>query len=101
MMSSKRVYELSAEADMDLEEILDYTHLEFGFDQAEKYLTELLETFYQLSINPKIGKERNEIKVDLRSFPKGQHVIFYRILVDRIRIVRIMHGNRDLPMYLK
>ena len=49
--------------------------------------------------NPKSGRERFEIRMGLRSIVQNSHVIFYRILKDRIRIVRILHGSRDLPSF--
>lgn len=92
-------YELSAEADEDLEEIFDYTHQEFGFNQAVKYLTDLDTIFQVLISSPKIGRVRKEIKAELYSISKQEHVIFYRILKDKIRIVRVLHGNKDLPRH--
>ncbi|WP_363315644.1 type II toxin-antitoxin system RelE/ParE family toxin [Chryseobacterium sp. sg2396] len=50
-------------------------------------------------MNPYSGKKRNEVKSGLYSFPKDHHVIFYRILDDHIRIVRVLHGSRDIPNY--
>lgn len=37
---SKKGYLLSEIADTDLETIFDYTNQKFGFEQAEKHLTE-------------------------------------------------------------
>lgn len=96
---SRKIYILSEIADKDLEDIFDYTFNEFGFDQAEKYLLEIEEIFQNLILNPQIGKKRNEIKQGLYSFPKDNHIIFYRILVNHIRIVRVLHGSRDIPKY--
>lgn len=96
---SKKFYILSEIADEDLVNIFDYTMDEFGFDQAEKYLFEIDDIFQNLIINPQLGKTRNEIKQGLHSFPKDNHVIFYRISEDHIRIVRILHGSRDIPNY--
>lgn len=96
---SKEFYVLSEIADKDLEEIFDYTMNKFGFDQAEKYLLQIDEIFKMLMKNPESGKQRNEIKEGLYSFPKDNHVIFYRILEDHIRIVRVLHGSRDIPNY--
>lgn len=92
-------FELALPADEDLEDIFNYTDEEYGLDQAVKYLNELEHVFEQLVENPELGRERNEIKKDLRSFPKGAHVVFYRILTKHIRIVRILHGSRDLPKH--
>ena len=96
---SKTLYILSEIADKDLEDIFDYTFDEFGFDQAEKYLLEFEEIFQNLIINPQIGKKRDEIKQGLYSFPKDNHIIFYRILDNHIRIVRVLHGSRDISKY--
>ena len=96
---SRKIYILSEIADKDLEGIFDYTFDEFGFDQAEKYLLEIEEIFQNLIINPQIGKKRDEIKQGLYSFPKDNHIIFYRILDNHIRIVRVLHGSQDIPKY--
>lgn len=95
----RKIYILSEIADKDLEDIFDYTFDEFGFDQAEKYLLEIEEIFQNLIVNPQIGKNRDEIKQGLYSFPKDNHIIFYRILDNHIRIVRVLHGSRDIPKY--
>jgi toxin ParE1/3/4 len=89
-------YLLSQEADRDLEEIFDYTESNFGLDQAVKYVSEFEVVFRQLIGNPEMGVRRDEVKTGLRSFPKSHHIIFYRILTDHIRIVRVLHGSRDL-----
>ena len=96
---SRKIYILSEIADKDLEDIFDYTLDEFGFDQAEKYLLEIEEIFQNLIINPQIEKKRDEIKLGLYSFPKDNHIIFYRILDNHIRIVRVLHGSRDISKY--
>ena len=93
-------YELSAEAEADLEKIFDYTENEFGIDQAVRYVSAFDDAFEQLVENPQIGHERKEIRQGLRSVLKDKHIVFYRTLKDRIRIVRILHGSRDLPKYL-
>nr|WP_262888428.1 type II toxin-antitoxin system RelE/ParE family toxin [Chryseobacterium cheonjiense] len=50
-------------------------------------------------LNPTSGKTRNEIKQGLYSFPKGNHIIFYRLSDTHIIIVRILHGSRDIPNF--
>ena len=99
MADKKLFYQLSAKADYDLEEIFDYTEKEFGFEQAVFYVSSIVEAIENIPLNPKIGRERNEIKKELHSILHVKHIIFYRILTDRVRIVRILHGSRDLPRY--
>tara|TARA_A200000159_G_C7045889_1_gene224024 strand:- start:76 stop:369 length:294 start_codon:yes stop_codon:yes gene_type:complete len=91
---------LSKAADADLEDIFDYTLEEFGLDQAVSYVSEFDDTFETISENPEIGRKREEIREELRSLVKDKYVIFYRILIDHIRVVRILHGSRDLPKFL-
>ncbi len=94
-------YELSNIADNDIEEIFDYTEKEYGFDKAIIYVSGFEELFSSLVDNPELGRTRTEIKKGLRSIPKDEHIVFYRILSDHIRIVRVLHGSRDLPNFLK
>ena len=99
-MTRKKSYTLSLEADRDIDAIFDYTEQEYDFDQAVKYLGGFEVLFEKLLENPKLGKKRDGLKKGLRSIPKAEHVVFYRILADSIRIVRVLHSNRDIPSLL-
>lgn len=90
-------YHLSSEADHDLEDIFDYTNSEFGTTQAFEYVSSFDKIFENLCSHPFMGRERNEIRSGLRSIVNERHVIFYRLLKKEIRIVRILHGSKDLP----
>lgn len=94
-------YILSKKSQEDLESIYNYGNYRFGKDVAINYLIELQNCFENLSENPEMGKKRNEIKQGLYSFPFVSHVIFYRILKTQIRIVRILHGSRDVQKFIK
>lgn len=94
-------YILSQKAQQDIEAIYDFGLYKFGKDQAIEYLIALRSYFVLLSKNPDVGKQRNEIKEGLYSFPHVSHLIFYRIFAKHIRIVRVLHGSRDLKKFLK
>jgi len=95
-------YELSAKADADLGAIFDYTLELFGPQQAKDYLTGFSILFLRLVENPELGRIRPEIRAELRSIMQGSHVVFYRVLASGgLRIVRILHGSRDVNAYLK
>ena len=96
MTQSKAYYELSKEADQDLDEIFDYTETVYGFDQAVEYISQFEGLFERLLENPALGRRRNEIRPGLRSFPKLEHVVFYRVLQDHILIIRVLHAHRDI-----
>jgi len=92
---------LSEAAKDDLQEIYDFGIFKFGTSQATKYLEGLQGYFEALTKNPDIRKHRDEIKIGLYSLSYMSHIIFYRILTDRIRIVRVLHGRSDMPKHLK
>jgi toxin ParE1/3/4 len=100
MAKAELFYELSVEADKDIEAIFDYTLDEFGMDQAVVYVSGFDDSFAQLLDNPELGSMRSEIRKGLRSVVKESHIVFCRVLKDRIRIVRILHGSSDLPKFL-
>jgi toxin ParE1/3/4 len=54
------------------------------------------DVFSQLADNPRCGRLRNELRQNLRSFPVGQHLIFYTVVGDVAEVVRILHSARDL-----
>ena len=96
-MSSVTFYELSSAADQDVEGIFDYLEQEYSQDRAVEYTMDLEFFLEKLVAHPELGVQRDEIQSGLRSFPKAQHIVFYRILPDRIRVVRVLHGRQDLP----
>ena len=57
--------------------------------------------FLTLIDQPELGRKRNEIRSELRSLVCEQHIIFYRVMNDNIRIIRVLHGSRDIPKFLK
>ncbi len=49
-----------------------------------------------LADNPRIGRSREDLASELRSFPLQDYTIFYRPIDDGVEIVRVLHGNRDI-----
>jgi len=93
-------YVLSEEAELDIDEIYGFGVYKFGTGQAVKYLIGLEEHIQALGKNPDIGRHRAEIKKGLYSLPYVSHIIFYRKLDIKIRVVRILYGGRDLIRFL-
>lgn len=62
--------EISLEADSDLEEIFDYTLAQYGLHQAVKYVTSFDKVFNSLVTYPDMGRDRSEIRLELRSIKK-------------------------------
>lgn len=83
-------------AENDLEEIWFYIALD-NPEAADALLDKIDEQSASLARDPRLGRARLELLDELRSFPVGNYVLFYRPMDDGIEIVRVLHGARDLP----
>ena len=93
-------YHVSEAAQEDLREIQRYTQETWGTTQTKTYLLELMTTFTKLARRPKIGRLRDDLRLDLRSHPVGHHLVFYRPAQNDIEIVRVLHSNMDVPQHI-
>lgn len=91
---------ISAEADNDIDQIATYTTATWGWRQTEKYLAKLEDCFELLAGNPSIGRTCNSIRVGLRRFEIGSHVIFYYPQDNEILIVRVLHERMQPADYV-
>lgn len=87
-------YSFSPRAKSDLDQIWNY-YAQFDPDNASRFVRELIRVFEMLAKFPSSGRLREEIRADLRSFPKGNYVIFYYPTPAGVRIMRVLHGARD------
>lgn len=62
---------------------------------ADNTLQEIGEQMQLLAHSPKMGRERQEIRSGLFSFPVGKYIVFYTEKSDGIAIVRVLHSARD------
>lgn len=99
MEKSKSKFILSNKAKEDISDIFDYTVKEFNLEKAIAYTNDFKTLFNSLLFIPTLGSNRDEIKHGLYSITKNKHVVFYRIFKDKIRVIRVLHGSRDLPKY--
>jgi len=79
-------------------DILDiWDHIaEHSLDQADRWIDKLDEKFGILATQPLMGRAREELAADLRSFPFGRYVIFYMPVQDGHDVVRVLHSARDV-----
>lgn len=94
-------YVLSAAAELDLEAIWEYI-AEDNVDAADRWISKLLDAFEALEQAPGMGHKRD----DLTSFPVlfwpvGAYLILYRVQSERIEIVGVTQGGRDIPTFLR
>ena len=67
-----------------------------GRSAADRLLSRIEEILEMLAQHPLIGRSREELAPDLRSFTVGSNIIFYRPLDDGIEVIRVLHSSRDL-----
>ncbi len=94
-------YKLTVKADLDIDDIWEYTNSQWGENQASKYLSQLEERFIALAENPNIGKQRYELTESPMSYHCGRHVIFYRKARKGIEVRRVLHDSMDFPRHFK
>ncbi len=88
-------YDLTPGAQIDLEEIWNWIAAD-NPARAVTFLEDLNTVFERLAAMPLIGRKREDIQRELRSFGHGSYLIFYRPRTDGAVIFRVVHARRDL-----
>jgi toxin ParE1/3/4 len=95
-------YIISEPAQLDIEDIYEYSIIEFGVDRTIYYLMQMEEVFNSLENHHHLGTSRNHISQNLYAIAYKSHMIFYSITSENeILITRILHGSRDIPNHIK
>jgi toxin ParE1/3/4 len=93
-------YRLTPKAQNDLRSISQYTKKQWGKRQSKIYISKLRARIEILASNPELGKKRTEIQEDIRSFPEGEHLIFYILSDGTVEFIGILHNRMDIPSNL-
>jgi toxin ParE1/3/4 len=88
-------YLLTLEAVQDLEEIHDFI-AEDNPKIALSFINFIEGKCETLARSPEIGRKRENLAPELRSFSCRSYIIFYRHKKSVIEIIRILHGARDI-----
>lgn len=93
---------ISPRAKADIRAIWTYLALESGREEvADRVVDSLNRTFIRLRHSPSLGRDRkDDLRQGLRSHPSGRYLVFYRVDNGTVRIVRVLHGSRDIPAIL-
>jgi toxin ParE1/3/4 len=87
---------LTSEAQQDLRDIWRGLS-EFGaLKQADDRLRIIRKKLRLLGQFPSSGRSREEVLPGLRSVPVSGFLVFYRIEMTQVRVVRVVDGRRDL-----
>lgn len=83
----------------DLVEIGDFIALD-NPERAASFLDEIEAKLIQVAARPGSFPARDELHAGLRSARHGRYLIFFMECGNEVRIVRVLHGARDLPRLL-
>ena len=89
------VLEYSHEADEDLLSLHAFLS-QRNPDLADRTIRQLDAKCNQLAEQPRSGTPKDTIRLGMRMGILGKYLIFYRIELNGIFVVRIVHGARDL-----
>jgi toxin ParE1/3/4 len=64
---------------------------------ALRFLDKIDERVKLLADNPHAGEARPDLGTNVRGFPVGNYIIFYRPIENGIEVLRVLHGSRDIP----
>ena len=83
-------------AEQDLEAIADYIAADSPV-RALNFVRELCAQCQCITLNPPGYRLRPELGDGIRSCAHGRYVIFFESDHDAVKVLRILHGARDLP----
>lgn len=93
-------YVLSAGAELDLEQIWEFI-AEDNIEAADRWIGKLFGAFDALARAPGMGHKREDLTVHpILFWPVGAYLILYRCQTNRIEIVAVTQGARDVPSFL-
>jgi antitoxin ParD1/3/4 len=92
---------VSVEAKQDLASIWDFISRD-NIEAADRVEIEFYETFTSLGRMPEQGYQRTDLtKLPVRFFPLYSYLIIYEPEARPVRILAVIHGNRNLKRLLK
>ncbi|QTD51908.1 type II toxin-antitoxin system RelE/ParE family toxin [Sulfidibacter corallicola] len=86
----------TAPAARDLRAISRFTDHRWSADQRKRYVGSLYERCRWLVENPFLGKPLPVFSPNHRGYPEGSHYIVYRVVEDRLEIIRVLHQRMDI-----
>ncbi len=94
-------YLLARAAESDLDSIWEYIARD-SMDAADRWIAKLFEAFEVLAANPAMGHKREDLtSLPVLFWPLGSYLILYRRQPERIEIVAVTQGARDIPSFLE
>jgi toxin ParE1/3/4 len=89
------IYKLTNKAEIEIENIYEYSIINFGLQVAQVYLLGLHDCFDLLADYQSFGTDYGFIEPGLFRYEYRSHSIYYQITEDGILIVRVLGSKQD------
>jgi plasmid stabilization system protein ParE len=94
-------YVLSTGAELDLDDIWEFIAQD-SINAADHWIAKLFEAFQSLAQSPGMGHRRPDLTAyPVLFWPVDAYLILYRVQNERIEIVAVTQGARDIPSFLR
>lgn len=80
----------------DIRLIGEETEARWGRYQCERYISKLYKRIQRLADQPRMGTARDDLGEGRRIFVSDKHLILYRIVGNRVQIMRVLPSSMDL-----
>lgn len=92
---------VSPEAAQDLEDIWDIA--DDSVDAADRFLDELQSQIMSRVKTPLMGHPRKDLAEgrSILFWPSGKYLIIHRIKNEKLEVVAVTQGGRDIPAFLR
>ena len=74
-------YQLTEDAEADVDGMYEYSILHFGLQQARDYVNGLHGCFGHLADSPRLGRDYSHVKANVRRFEYQSHSVYYTYFV--------------------
>ena len=100
---ARPVVVLSGRADLDLDNLFDLIAEDSGAQRAKAVLLRIKQTMELVATMPGMGRVRDDLKGDPRTFAVWPWLIVYEARPDGqgIYVWRVIDGRRDVPRHVK
>ena len=93
-------YQLTNEADLKIDEIYEYSILNFGLEKAQEYIIGMHDKFELLANNPSWGNDYGAVRTGLCRYEYVSHAIYFQETDYGILIVQILGGAQDPAQHI-
>lgn len=98
---TKTRFHLTRRAALDLRDIYDRSHDQWGEKTARGYIAKLYAAMGSLKADDDRAKQREGRSLPFRMIPAEKHFIVYEIIDNVPVVITLLHGRRDIESIIR